>query len=86
MINLAVINLRDIIKFLKFFFIILIVMLLLIKSISRVKIENMGLSKIDFKAEKIIGNELVLAKYSNDNVDEEKSLFKNILLKLLFDD
>ena len=79
MINLAVINLRDIIKFLKFFFIILIVMILLIKSISSVKIENMGLSKIDFKAEKIIGNELVLAKYSNDNVDKEKSLFKNIL-------
>ena len=79
MINLAVINLRDIIKFLKFFFIILIVMILLIKSISSVKIQNMGLSKIDFKAEKIIGNELVLAKYSNDNVDEEKSLFKNIL-------
>ena len=66
MINLAVINLRDILKFLKLFLIIVVSLIILLKTLATIKIEKIGISKIDFKAEKIINDELILASYSNE--------------------
>ena len=80
MINLAVINLRDILKFLKLFLIIVVSLIILLKTLATIKIEKIGLSKIDFKAEKIINNELILASYSNEEKNcDNANVFKNIL-------
>ena len=80
MINLAVINLRDILKFLKLFLIIVVSLIILLKTLATIKIEKIGLSKIDFKAEKIINDELILASYSNEEKNcDNANVFKNIL-------
>lgn len=80
MINLAVINLRDILKFLKLFLIIVVSLIILLKTLATIKIEKIGLSKIDFKAEKIINDELILASYSNEEKNcANADVFKNIL-------
>ena len=80
MINLAVINLRDILKFLKLFLIIVVSLIILLKTLATIKIEKIGISKIDFKAEKIINNELILASYSNEEKNcDNANVFKNIL-------
>lgn len=80
MINLAVINLRDILKFLKLFLIIVVSLIILLKTLATIRIEKIGLSKIDFKAEKIINDELILASYSNEEKNcDNANVFKNIL-------
>ena len=80
MINLAVINLRDILKFLKLFLIIVVSLIILLKTLATIKIEKIGISKIDFKAEKIINDELILASYSNEEKNcDNANVFKNIL-------
>ncbi len=78
MINLAVINLKDIIKLIKVIGLIIIVMLI-IKSFECFSIFkfNDWLARMDFKAEKIIRQELILTKFETNN--EKQRNFKNII-------
>lgn len=80
MINLAVINLKDLLKFLRLFVIVVFVLMLLIKSLSSIKIKRIELSKIDFNSSKIIDEELIISKASLDNDNSiENNSFKKIL-------
>ena len=78
MINLAVINLKDIIKFIKIICLIIIVWLL-VGSLKNNKIFKLDLwlTRMNFKTEKIIKHELLLTQIGTEN----KSIgnFKNII-------
>jgi hypothetical protein len=78
MINLAVINLKDIIKLIKVIGLIIVIMII-IKSFESFNIFkfNEWLARMDFKAEKIIRQELILTKFESNN--KKSSNFKNII-------
>lgn len=78
MINLAVINLKDIIKLIKVIGLITII-ILIIKTFENHNILwfNKWLARMDFKAEKIIRQELLLTQFESNN--KKHSNFKNII-------
>lgn len=81
MINLAVVSLKDIIKFLKICFMFLSIILLL-KLLVKINDNNMEnwLARIDFKTEKIINQEFILAANNiKADVHNSSNLFKKII-------
>ncbi len=87
MINLAVINLKDIIKFIKKCIVLLIILFVLWKVIGAVKTtKNISVIKEEyfskFGVEKILDNTLIISKsFSNEQIKNENvSVFKKLLM------
>ena len=82
MINLAVVSLKDIIKFLKICFMFLFIILLL-KLVVKISDNKNWLTRIDFKAEKIINQEFILAE---NNIKKDTHNNSNLFKKIITDE
>lgn len=84
MINLAVINIKELKILLKKIIIFIIIGICFLKSIQNFNLSKISLSRIDFKAEKIISRELLLAKYCDESfLNSKNNNYKKILFSEL---